>query len=263
MASPGAGCWSFDVPPADLYAALDLEPAGADWAAHVEGGPVPVKIDGDAIEIVIDSRDTAGFVFERRLAGRRNGDVIEGELTVVGDAASAENGSTWTARRAVAEPGAAAAPRPVDLSGTWVPAAGADIRKFAMDLTPAAQAWLDDYQVDLDQPNMRCVSPGLVAMIAWAAYPSEWLVDDERITIIYEIEDSVRRVYLDGREPPASFPPSPMGFSNAHWEGSTLVIETRLLSFNVRDFRGKPIPRTHASSSATISVRTAKRYRPS
>jgi hypothetical protein len=238
-----AGRWTLelDVPPVDLYATLDLERTDAGWLGHVEGGPVPIRIDGEEIEIVIDSRDLAGFVFERRLLGRLNGDLIEGELTVVGDAESAENGSTWAANRLVAEGGPPPAPRPVDLSGTWVPTEGADIRKYRMDLTPSAQARLDGYRMDLDQPHLRCVSPGIVAMIAWAAYPSEWLVDEDRITIVYEVENSVRRIYLGGREPPESYVHSPMGFSNGHWEGSTLVIETRLLSTNVRDFRGEPV----------------------
>jgi len=64
-----AGRWmlELDVPPADLYAALELERTAAGWAGHVEGGLVPITIDGDEIEIVVDSRDIAGFVFERRL----------------------------------------------------------------------------------------------------------------------------------------------------------------------------------------------------
>lgn len=237
------GRWmlELDVPPADVHALLELEARDAGWVGHVEGGPVAVKIDGDEIEIVIDSRDIAGFVFERRLVGRSNGDVIEGELVVVGDADSDENGSSWSATRVDSESASALAPDPVDLSGTWVPIAGADIRKYRMDLTPAAEDWLDGYLMRLDQPNLRCVSPGIVAMIGWAAYPSEWLVDDDRITIIYEVESSVRRIFLDGRAPPESYPHSPMGFSNGHWEGRTLVVETQRLSRNVRDFRGEPI----------------------
>jgi hypothetical protein len=238
-----AGLWmmELDVPPADLHALLELEEWDGNWVGHVEGGPVAVQIKGDEIEIVIDSRDVAGFVFERRLVGRLNGDLIYGELTVVGEADSDENGSTWSASRVASESATAPPPDPVDLSGTWVPIAGADIRKYGMDLTPAAKDWHDGYLMRLDQPNLRCVSPGIVAMIGWAAYPSEWLVDDDRITIIYEVESSVRRIFLDTREPPESYPHSPMGFSNGHWEGSTFVIETQRLSRNVRDFRGEPI----------------------
>jgi len=36
-------------------------------------------------------------------------------------------------------------------------------------------------------------------------------------------------------------PPSRMGHSNGHWEGDTLVIETKLLEKTVRDFRGELI----------------------
>lgn len=110
-----------------------------------------------------------------------------------------------------------------------------------MDLTPEARAWHEGYLLHLDQPNVRCVSPGIVAMIAWSAYPSEWLINEGRITIIYEVGSEVRRIYLDGREPPEYYPHSPMGFSTGHWEGDTFVIETTLLSRNVRDFLGEPI----------------------
>jgi hypothetical protein len=237
-----AGQWllELDVPPADVYAHLELEHADGSWAGYVEGGPVTVGIDGDRLEVVIDSRDTAGFVFERRLVGRLSGDLVSGDLTVVGNAESAENGSTWTARRVLPDSGPVPEPSPVDLAGTWVPIAGADIRKYSMDLTPAAAAWVADY-LPMDLPNERCVSSGIVAMIAWAAYPSEWLVDTDRITIIYEVGSEVRRVYLDGREPLDHYPHSPMGFSTGRWEGSTLVIETQRLSPTVRDFRGEPI----------------------
>jgi hypothetical protein len=36
----------------------------------------------------------------------------------------------------------------------------------------------------------------------------------------------IRRIYMDGHEPPAYLPPSLMGFSVGHWEGNELVIET-------------------------------------
>jgi hypothetical protein len=45
-------------------------------------------------------------------------------------------------------------------------------------------------------------------------------------------------------------PPSRMGHSNGHWDGSTLVIETKLLDKTVRDFRGELI-----SENATIVER--------
>ena len=238
-----AGSWILElaVPPADVVGLLELQHLGSEWVGHVEGGPIVVNIEGDRIELIVDSRDIAGFIFERRLIGELVGDVINGSLDIIDQPESDESGSTWLARRVVDGGEHTGKPRFADLSGTWIPAAGVDFRKYSMDLTLEAKAWHEGYLLHLDQPNVRCVSPGIVAMIAWSAYPSEWLINEGRITIIYEVGSEVRRIYLDGREPPEYYPHSPMGFSTGHWEGDTFVIETTLLSRNVRDFLGEPI----------------------
>ena len=77
--------------------------------------------------------------------------------------------------------------------------------------------------------------------LVWSGDPQEWLQDEDRMTMLYEVGSEVRRVYMDGREFPDFFPNSPMGFSIGHWDGSDLVVETRMLRPNVRDFRGEPI----------------------
>jgi hypothetical protein len=110
-----------------------------------------------------------------------------------------------------------------------------------MDLTPAAQAWHDEYLIHYDQPNVRCASVGIVAMVAWGAYPFEVLESENRLTFIYEVDSEVRRIYLDDTNPPDYYPAADMGFSNAYWDGSELVVETQNLAANVRDFRGEPI----------------------
>ena len=48
---------------------LSLKKLGEKWIGHVEGGPVTVNIEGNSIEILVDSRDLAGFVFIRHLRG--------------------------------------------------------------------------------------------------------------------------------------------------------------------------------------------------
>lgn len=238
-----AGDWmlTLDVPPADVVGLLQVEQTDDGWAAWVEGGPVDIDIDGDVIELVIDSRDIAGFVLQRKLIGTLHADVLEGSLTIIDDAESAENGASWTAKRYEEESAPAAATRPGDLSGIWMPAPGLDFRKYSMDLTPAAEAWHEGYLFHLDQPNVRCVSPGLVALIGWSGYAQEWIESKDRITMLFEVGSEVRRVFMDGRDFPEDYPNSPMGYSIGHWEGSDLVVETRLLSPNVRDFRGEPI----------------------
>lgn len=219
---------------------LSLQETTAGWIGHVEGGPVSVSIDNDAIEVVVDSRDLAGFVFNRRLTGRFSGTAMSGSFTIEGATEDPEHGGTWTARRKTPER-PPLPPEPQDISGIWTPAPGVDFRKYSMDLTDAAREWHDGYVMHYDQPNVRCVSAGIVAMVAWGAYPFEIVASKNRLTFLYEVESEVRRIYLDGKAPPEYYPPSAMGFSNGHWDGSDLIVETQLLEGNIRDFRGEPV----------------------
>lgn len=219
---------------------LTLREQDGDWIGHVEGGPIGVTIDTARVEFRIDSRDLQGFVFDRVLSGRIDENGMRGEFRIEGATYGEQPGGQWSARRRVpdrpAEP-----PRPVDLSGTWKPAPGIDFRKYSMDLTDKAQDWFDGYLMHYDQPNVRCVSPGIVAMVAWGGYPMEIINSNDRLTFLYEVDSEVRRVFLDGREPPEFFPTSSMGWANGHWDGSDLVISTQLIEGNVRDFRGEPV----------------------
>ncbi|MDH4109262.1 MAG: hypothetical protein OEW35_13165, partial [Gammaproteobacteria bacterium] len=181
-----------------LVGQLTLGRQGDTWVAHVEGGPAEVRVDGDNLDVRIDSRDLAGFVFYRRLSGRYADGKLSGTFTIEGATEDPEPGGQWTGVRKLPDR-APEPPRPVDVSGIWTPAPGVDFRKYTMDLTDKAQAWFEGYLMHYDQPNVRCVSPGIVAMVAWGAYPFEILADDGRLTFIYEVESEVRRIFLDGR----------------------------------------------------------------
>lgn len=219
---------------------LTLAQDGDGWRAHVEGGPAPVEIAGDTLLLRIDTRDLKGFTYERVLTGTIYGERLAGDYVIDGPNYYDEPGGSWEATPMPPAPAREPA-SPVDLSGTWKPAPGIDLRKYSMDLTPAAERWFEDYLEHYDQPNVRCVSPGIVAMVAWGFYPMEILGSGERLTFLYEVESEVRRVFLDGREPPEFYPTSPMGWSNGNWDGEDLVVETSLLEGNVRDFRGEPV----------------------
>ena len=236
------GKWMVDLasPSAPITGLLELEKQDSNWVGHLEGGPVDVAVNGKNITVVVDSRDISGFVFYRHLTGKLENGRITGTVAITEKEDSDENGITWTAVPAKKESTKALAPKPVDLSGLWQPVQGRDFRKYSMDLTPAAKEWHKDYQMHIDQPNVRCVSTGVAQLITWS-YPFEILQGDERITILYEVDSEVRRIYLDDTQPPEFYPNSPMGFSKGRWEGSTLVINTTLLSQNVRDFLGEPV----------------------
>jgi len=219
---------------------LALQNSSGGWVAHIEGGPVEVETENGGIEILVDSRDLAGFVFNRRLTGRYDDQSMSGSFTIEGATEDPEPGGNWTAVRMPPEE-PRQPPAPVDMSGIWTPAPGIDFRKYSMDLTDAAKAWHAGYVMHYDQPNVRCVSAGIVAMVAWGAYPFEIISSNKRLTFLYEVDSEVRRVFLDGKAPPDYYPPSSMGFSNGYWDGSNLVVETQLLEGNVRDFRGEPV----------------------
>ena len=236
------GQWMLEVRPdgAPVIGLLEVERDGQAWRAFVEGGPAPIAVDGDRIAVDIDSRDLRGFIFIVKLEGTIADDTLSGAYTVESDAEVPFTAGTWSAERYVPAT-RSDTPAPVDISGIWKPAPGVDIRKYSMTLTPEAQAWHDGYLMHYDQPNVRCISPGIVAMVAWGGYPFEVLESDQRLTFLYEVDSEVRRIFLDGREPPPYYPGSGMGFSTGRWEGSALVIETTHLAPNVRDFRGEPI----------------------
>jgi hypothetical protein len=219
---------------------LEIEQVGGVWVGHVEGGPVGLSIDGNKLEVVVDSRDIAGFVFERKLTGELSGDGLSGTVTMVDNPESDQNGKTWTATRFDPDAAPVGEPRPDEILGTWVAVQGLDFRKYKMDLTATAQEWHDGYLLHLDQPNVRCVSIGLTQLITWS-YPFEIVQHGDRLTMLYEVDSEVRRIFPQDHEPSEYFPNAAMGLSTGHWEGSTYVINTDKLAQNVRDFRGEPI----------------------
>jgi hypothetical protein len=75
--------------------------------------------------------------------------------------------------------------------------------------------------------NARCLPPGMPAMMGMA-YGMEIQQTKDRITFFSELNDAMRRVYLDGRKPTARHldDPTYAGYSTGRWEGDTLVVET-------------------------------------
>ena len=105
---------------------------------------------------------------------------ITGTFTIEGATELPEPGGNWIATRVFPEK-TGLPPTPKDMSGIWTPAPGMDFRKYSMDLTDKAKSWHKDYLDHYDQPNVRCVSPGIVAMVAWGAYPFEILESEKSI----------------------------------------------------------------------------------
>ena len=75
--------------------------------------------------------------------------------------------------------------------------------------------------------NAKCLPPGMPAMMGMA-YGMEVMQTKDKITFFSELNDALRRVYLDGRKPTPKVldDPTYAGYSIGHWEGDTLVVDT-------------------------------------
>lgn len=223
-----------------LVGRLEIEEEDGRWRAFLEGGPVEIEIDGDRVTFSADSRDVRGFVFDRKLVGRLEDDRMSGTYTQEGAAAQREAGGPWEAVREAPPAAVVAPPAPADIAGTWTATQELDFRKYSMALTSQAEEWLENYLPYYDQPDVRCASIGLPALVTYT-FPFEIIESANRYTFIYEYQGKVRRIWMDGRKPGEYMPPSRMGHSNGRWEGDTLVINTTNLERTVRDFRGEPV----------------------
>ena len=81
--------------------------------------------------------------------------------------------------------------------------------------------------------NAKCLPPGMPAMMGMA-YGMEVMQTKDKITFFSELNDALRRVYLDGRKPTPKIldDPTYAGYSTGHWEGDTLVVDTVALHPN-------------------------------
>lgn len=111
------------------------------------------------------------------------------------------------------------------------PPPGGPARDFPF--TPEGQRRHDEY-VKLQGPERAnpaayCTDYGMPMMMETAGgYPLEFIQTRDRVTIIYEVEGEMRRIYLNGKGgiPPEKRLPNRDGYSVGHWEGRTLVVET-------------------------------------
>ena len=79
----------------------------------------------------------------------------------------------------------------------------------------------------------KCLPPGMPAMMSMA-YGMEVMQNKDKITFFSELNDALRRVYLDGRKPSQKVldDPTYAGYSTGRWEGDTLVVDTVSLNTN-------------------------------
>jgi hypothetical protein len=78
------------------------------------------------------------------------------------------------------------------------------------------------------EANGHCVEPGMpTVMWGIGGAAMEIVQQPQRVTLLSELANQSRRIFLDGRAFPTDVPEQRVGYSIGHWEGDTLVIETR------------------------------------
>jgi len=136
---------------------------------------------------------------------------------------------------------------PPDLTGIWMPTAitpaGERNRLWPEHppFLPRVQQRVDQYYAEYDavedDAGRSCLPDGMPRqMLITAQYPIEIIETDGQITILFELHNDVRRIYLDGRDHPEGLLPTWLGHSIGHYEGDTLVVETT-------GIRGTRLPR--------------------
>jgi hypothetical protein len=111
---------------------------------------------------------------------------------------------------------------PPDLSGTWGP-------RFVYALSPdppmlpEARKRFKETSPDND-PLARCKPPG-VPRVTNMAFPFEIVQTPMVVYILFEYDQHVRRIFIDGTHP-ADLEPTWLGHSIGRWEGQTLVVDT-------------------------------------
>lgn len=130
-----------------------------------------------------------------------------------------------------------------DFSGVWESEAwSTEAWQGEPPYTEAGRAAQEEWAANpANDPSHRCIIP--LGRIISAPLPHEIIQQDDRITLLYEYDHQVRRVFMDGRGHPDSYP-TLMGHSIGRWEGDTLVVETANLEPGL--FRPQGIPYSNA-----------------
>ncbi len=76
-----------------------------------------------------------------------------------------------------------------------------------------------------DNPATRCLPQGLPRADILSYAPFKIIQTPGLIAMLYEIDNTHRQIYTDGRKLPVDPQPSWSGYSVGRWEGDTLVVD--------------------------------------
>jgi hypothetical protein len=119
----------------------------------------------------------------------------------------------------------------------------ADIGADAVPYQPWAKKLADERATGAhsrEDPDANCLPQG-VPKISWVPAPWKMVQTPGLIVVVYEAFTLWRQIFTDGRRLEDDPSPTWMGYSTGHWDGDTLVVDSR--GFNGKlwlDQLGKP-----------------------
>ena len=127
--------------------------------------------------------------------------------------------------------------------------------RASLPLTEEGRRRVEEYGVLAGPMRLNgathCADYGVPAMMSLpGSYPIEFIQKPNQLTIIFEVNNETRRIYIGDRQlPPQRRLPSRAGYSAGHWEGDVLVVKTTDLT------DGQDQPANPYSEQATIDER--------
>lgn len=121
------------------------------------------------------------------------------------------------------------------LAGIWLPDSSRSQRMppdppYTAEGRRIVEEWRATHDPVEDDPGAFCQAPGMPSLaLGGADYPVEIIVRPEQITILMELHQQNRRIYMNLEEHPARPFPQRNGHSIGEWDGDTLVVDTNAI----------------------------------
>jgi hypothetical protein len=120
---------------------------------------------------------------------------------------------------------------------------GLDLPGGSLPYLPAAAALKKQRAADdsRDDPHVRCL-PDTIPRMWTLPHLTKAIHTPKLLVLLYEVNATYRQIFLDGRPFPQDMNPAWTGYSVGHWDGDTLVVETRGFRDNLWiDMQGSPM----------------------
>jgi hypothetical protein len=120
---------------------------------------------------------------------------------------------------------------PPSIAGIWFPDPTRSERlpkdaPYTKEGKAIVDEWRAAHHPTEDDPGKFCQPPGMPSLsLGGADYPVEIIETPKQMTILTELHQQTRRVFMNAKHPEELFPQR-NGHSIGRWEGETLVIDT-------------------------------------